>query len=80
MAARMRSICSGVSAVGAADGVCQVAPTAEAHHLDHAKPGDAAFWNPARIVGVCTPCHRRLTGERSVQVQRERRRRAGPAR
>jgi 5-methylcytosine-specific restriction endonuclease McrA len=52
--------------------VCRAAPTAEAHHLDHAKPGDAAFWNPARIVGVCTPSHRKLTGRRSVEVQRGR--------
>jgi hypothetical protein len=52
--------------------VCQLAPSAEAHHLDHAKPGDPSFWDASLIQGVCTPCHRRLTARRSVAVQRGR--------
>jgi 5-methylcytosine-specific restriction endonuclease McrA len=52
--------------------VCQLAPSAEAHHLDHVRGDDPAFWNAERIVGLCLPCHRRLTGERSAQLKRGR--------
>jgi 5-methylcytosine-specific restriction enzyme A len=39
-------------------------PAVQVHHLDHARPGDATFYERSNLEGVCERCHRARSHER----------------
>jgi 5-methylcytosine-specific restriction enzyme A len=43
---------------------CGLAPSTEVHHLDHALPGDATFYDWSNLRALCGSCHRRRSHER----------------